>query len=125
MPAPCLARILVITATAATALAVAVQAAGPVRSQWIARDMTVDGRLDEWGDLTVVEDGLAVAAANDADSLVLAVSTNHGATRLGLARGLVLWFAPAGKQTTDSGVQFPATVDTQAGSSGRPLDPAH
>ena len=124
MVAPYLARTLLIAATSATALTVAVQAAGPVKSQWLSHDISIDGRLDEWAELTALEDDVTVAAVNNADSVVVAIATSHAATRMGLAGGLILWIAPSGKQSMDSGVQFPATVDMQPGASNRPLDPS-
>jgi len=124
MPIPSLARPLLVMATCATACAGVLLAAGPVKSQWLSRDISVDGRLDEWGDLTVVGDDVGVAAANNADSVFVAVSTSNSATRAGMAGGLIVWIAPAGKQTMDAGLQFPTTVDTQPGASNRPLDPS-
>jgi hypothetical protein len=77
-----------------------------VASEWKTRDVQVDGRIEDWPRLTTIDNGPAVAAANDGEFLYLAVSATDPAMRRTLARGLVVWFDPANAKKMDFGVQL-------------------
>jgi hypothetical protein len=85
--------------------------AGPdpvVTSAWKTRAIEVDGRIEDWSQLTTLDKGPSVAAANDAEYLYLAVAASDPDMRRTLARGLVVWMDPTGAKKPDSGFQLPA-----------------
>ncbi|MEO8481179.1 MAG: hypothetical protein ABI634_03150 [Acidobacteriota bacterium] len=85
--------------------------AGPdpvVASEWKSRDVRVDGRIEDWARLTTLDKGPAVAAANDADFLYLAISATDPEMRRTLERGLVVWVDSTGAKKADVGFQLPA-----------------
>ncbi len=85
--------------------------AGPdpvIPSEWKSRDVQVDGRIEDWSRLTVLDKGPAVAAANDAEFLFLVISATDPEMRRTLERGLVLWIDPTGTKKPDAGFQLPA-----------------
>jgi hypothetical protein len=92
-----------------------------IKSTWTSHPLKIDGRLDEWPALTTIENGPAIAAANDASSLYLAVSATDPRVRDALAHGLVLWIDPTGKKKSDFGVQLPGLM---IGVGGSALEPA-
>jgi hypothetical protein len=85
-----------------------------VTSEWKTRDVQVDGRIEDWSRLTTLDNGPAVAAANDGEFLYLAVSATDPAMRRTLARGLVVWFDPANAKKMDFGVQLPGARERDA-----------
>lgn len=85
--------------------------AGPdpvIASEWKSRDLQVDGRVEDWSRLTALDKGPAIAAANDADFLYLAISATDPEMRRTLERGLVVWIDPTGARKPDAGFQLPA-----------------
>jgi len=85
--------------------------AGPdpvVASEWKSHDVKVDGRIADWSRLTALDKGPALAAANDAEFLYLAISATDPEMRRTLERGLVVWMDPTGAKKQDVGFQLPA-----------------
>ena len=79
-----------------------------VVSQWKSKDIVVDGRIEEWSRLTVLDKGPAMAVANDAEFLYLVISATDPGMRHTLQQGLVLWFDPTGTKKSNLGFQLPA-----------------
>lgn len=79
-----------------------------IASEWKSHDLQVDGRIEDWSRLTVLDKGPAVAAANDADFLYLAISATDPEMRRTLEHGLVVWIDPTGEKKPDAGFQLPA-----------------
>jgi hypothetical protein len=91
-------------------LAVSASSAKPdpvVASAWKARDVKIDGRIEDWPQLTALDKGPAVGAVNDEDALYLVVAATDPAMRRTLERGLVVWFDPARTRKPDAGIQLP------------------
>ena len=91
--------------------AVVAVTAGPdpvVASEWKSHDVKVDGRIADWSRLTALDKGPALAAANDAEFLYLAISATDPEMRRTLERGLVVWMDPTGAKKPDVGFQLPA-----------------
>ncbi len=110
-------RLILLLPLALIAAAAALTAAPDpvVTSEWKTRDVQVDGRIEDWSRLTTLDNGPAVAAANDGEFLYLAVSATDPAMRRTLARGLVVWFDPTNAKKTDFGVQLPGARVRDAG----------
>lgn len=96
---------------------------GVITSHWKSADISIDGRLDEWTQLTGVDKGPAVAAANDDQFLYLAVATSDPLLKQSLSRGLVLWFDPSGAKKADTGLQLPGFAARGFGPPGAAPDP--
>jgi hypothetical protein len=79
-----------------------------ISSEWKSRDLQVDGRIEDWSRLTVLDKGPAVAVANDAEFLYLVVSATDPDMRRTLQQGLVIWFDPSGMKKPNLGYQLPA-----------------
>jgi hypothetical protein len=119
-------RLVSVTLAGALGLTLVVFAAPDllVVSAWKAQDVHVDGRIDEWAQLTAVDKGPAIAAANDGQFLYLAVATSDPQLRRTLASGLVVWFDPAGTKKADIGLQLPGLAERGMGEPGAPRDAA-
>lgn len=83
-------------------------------SHWRDREITVDGKLDDWADLqTDLAQGRGTAPArvgiaNDGEALWLSLQTSDpNLQRLISHRGLTIWFDPAGGKQHVAGVRFP------------------
>lgn len=96
---------------------------GPtVVSRWKTVAVTVDGRADDWTDLTTIPRGPSVAAANDAQSLALVVATSDATLRRTLASGLVVWLDPSGGEKADVGIQLPGSYVLPPGANAASVD---
>ncbi len=82
-------------------------------AHWRDRDITIDGKLDEWADLTTEVDkgedpSARVGIANDGEALYLGLETSDpNLMRLVSHRGLTVWVDPAGGRQHVAGVRFP------------------
>jgi hypothetical protein len=100
--------------------------AGPdllITSHWKAQDLAVDGRIDDWAQLTAVDKGPAIAAANDDQFLYLAIATSDPQLRRALGGGLVLWFEPSGAKKEEAGLQLPGLAAPGMGAPGASPEP--
>lgn len=79
---------------------------------WRTTPVAVDGRADDWANLTPVESAqLAVAVANDDRTLSVAVTSSDQARRRQLtAAGLLVWFDTGGGKKRQFGVRFPGLL---------------
>jgi hypothetical protein len=80
-----------------------------VMSRWKSQEVTIDGRIDEWTQLTTITKGPSVAALNDGDALYLAIASKDSTVRRTLAAGLVVWLDPSGRGNADVGLQLPGS----------------
>ena len=91
-------------------------ACGPeteLESGWLDRDLTIDGRNEDWkGALEYLDDpGVAVGLLNDDDFLYLTVSTSEQATAMQMIRaGTTIWFDSDGGDDKTFGIRFPVGV---------------
>ena len=91
-------------------------ACGPeteLESGWLDRDLTIDGRNEDWkGALEYLDDpGVAVGLLNDDDFLYLTVSTSEQATAMQMIRaGTTIWFDSDGGDDKTFGIRFQVGV---------------
>ena len=79
-------------------------------AHWRDRDITVDGKLDDWSGLQAPLPGVAARAAiaNDGEALYLSLETaDPEVARMISHRGLTVWFDPRGGREQVLGVRFP------------------
>jgi hypothetical protein len=83
-------------------------AAQALTSRWKDQDIKIDGDGGEWPVLTTVDHNIAVAAANDAGDLYLALATSDAQRRRQLAiAGLIVWIDAAGGKKETYGIRIP------------------
>jgi hypothetical protein len=75
-------------------------------SVWRTQDITIDGIAAEWPEVTALDKGPAVAAANDSEFLYLTVSSKDQDVKPVLATGLILWFDAAGGRAQTFGIRM-------------------
>ncbi|HXT52697.1 MAG TPA: hypothetical protein VN811_16780 [Thermoanaerobaculia bacterium] len=83
-------------------------------AHWRDRELTIDGKLDDWGNLVGELDAgresaaARVGIANDGEALYLALQTSDPSLmRLVSHRGLTVWVDPSGGRAHAAGVRFP------------------
>lgn len=79
-------------------------------SQWRDRDVTIDGRHEEWqGGMSFIEkENVSVGFFNDQDFLYVSMTTtNREIRRQFMAMGFTLWFDPNGGREKEFGIKFP------------------
>jgi hypothetical protein len=99
-------------ATTIIALSLSAWLAGvePVTSHWKDQPIEIDGSSAEWPVLTPLDDSMAVAAANDARDLYVAVATSDVQRRRQLAMlGLIVWIDVAGGKKETYGIRIPGS----------------
>ncbi len=80
-----------------------------VVSTWKTGEVKIDGRVDDWSQLTPIPKGPMVAAMNDGDALYLAIASRDSTVRGTLAAGLVVWLDPSANRKADIGLQLPGS----------------
>jgi hypothetical protein len=81
-----------------------------LESQWRDREMTVDGKADDWhGAKYYLEDlYISVGLINDDQYLYVSMIVENPMTRAQIMRqGLVVWLDPRGKKEKTFGIKFP------------------
>jgi len=82
-------------------------------AHWRDREIAVDGKLDDWGDLvgeldTREDTAARVGIANDGEALYLGLETSDpNLVRLVSHRGLTVWVDPKGGREHVAGIRFP------------------
>jgi hypothetical protein len=91
-------------------------------SAWRTTDVHVDGENTEWGTLTVLDDGPALGAMNDADALYVIATTSDQTLRQTLAQGVIVWLDATADKKKTFGIGIPGIVEP-GGASARRLPP--
>ena len=103
--------------------AAAVMAAQPIMSRWKTGDVTVDGMIADWPELTSFPEGISVAASNDDRNLYLAIAASDPQRRRQLlGGGLIVWVDPGGGHKQTYGIRVPGAGFERA-EGRRPLPP--
>ena len=85
-------------------------AAQTVNSRWKDQEIKIDGAAGEWPVLTPLDDNIAIAAANDAQYLYLAIATSDVQRRRQFAiTGLIVWVDAAGGKKETFGIRIPGS----------------
>jgi len=98
-------------------------------SGWAAPDLTIDGKLDDWGSTLnyFEEQRVTLGVRNDDQYLYICVnSTNSALLMRALVQGLEVWVDPKGGRAKSFGIRYPLGVremDFDIGHEGRRYDP--
>lgn len=81
-----------------------------LKSQWLNREITIDGNSEDWLDTTMYfrEEDVSIGLFNDDDFLYLCLTSKNANIRSQvMGRGLKIWFDPKGGKEKTFGIRFP------------------
>ncbi len=93
--------------------------AAAIASTWRTHDIHIDGVNTEWASLDELQNGPAVAFANDDKFLYVIVAASDQQMRRLIATGVILWFDPTGGKKETFAIGLLGSDERHAGRPGR------